>query len=96
MPCKSSGIVSADGAITSAPAVLHSVTLIPDASNAASVILYDCTSASGTVLAKMSALANTGSHTEEFHCQAAYGIYADVTGGGMNLIVHYTPGWGES
>ncbi len=94
-PATSSGLLTADTAVLSAPGRLLSVQLIADGTNAATLIIYDNTSAAGTVLAKLS-LAATGTYqdahlpAEGFACNK--GIYADVTGTGAAFIIGFSQG----
>jgi hypothetical protein len=77
-------------------AKLHGVYVISDASNVASVVIYDNPSAaSGTVLAKLSIPASTTAPqfiTFNHPITASTGLYADVSGTGANYIVYFSPG----
>jgi len=95
-PVTSSGLKSADAAISAIGAYLHGVYLISDATNACNVVIYDNASTnSGTVLAKLSIPASTTAPqfiTFNNPVSANAGIYADVTGTGANYIVYYSQG----
>lgn len=95
-PVTSSDIKSADAAISALGGYLHGVWLISDASNAASIIIYDnASAASGIVLAKLSIPASTTAPqyiTFNQPITANKGIFADVTGTGANYIVYYSQG----
>lgn len=92
----SSGLQTADAVILATGGFVHAVTLIPAAADCSVVIYDNASSASGTVVAKVTlftALAQ-GSTTITFQkpvCANA-GIYADVAGTGANYIVHYSVG----
>lgn len=92
MPSDSSGSITADSVVCARPAVVTSVVVIGDGTNAASVILYDnASAASGKKLVTVSV--DAGLVYEQFHADggvlAANGIYADVTGTGCEAIVHF-------
>lgn len=89
---RSSGLQTADAVIQTGRNRINAITLLGDGTNAASLIVYDnASAASGTVLAKITALA-----TERFThvifenpVVAEDGIYADVTGTGAEYIVYF-------
>ena len=88
----SSGLKSADAVISGGRNRINAVTLIADGTNAANVVVYDNPSAaSGTVLAKVTALAGQGTIHVIFENPvfAQDGIYADVTGTGAAYIIYY-------
>lgn len=93
---QSSGLKSADAAISALPARLHGVYVISDASNVASVVVYDnASAASGTAVAKLSIAASTTApqyitFNQPIVCNN--GIYADVSGTGANYIIYYSLG----
>lgn len=95
-PVTSSGLKSADAAISAVGAYVHAVVLIPDGTNACSLVLYDNASTnSGLVLAKIALPASSTEQTQiTFNnpVSANLGIYADVTGTGANYIVYYSQG----
>lgn len=93
-PSTSSGRKTADAAIVARPALLKSVILEGDGTNACNVILYDnASAASGNILAKV-LLQASGPTCIVFQSsdgiEANNGIYADVTGTGAAYIVHYS------
>ena len=96
LQCQSSGLKSADAAILAVPGKVVGIQLIPDGTNACSLIIYDhASSASGTVVLKVALPAsstqdNTVMLNHPILCHS--GIYADVTGTGANYIVHYSVG----
>ena len=96
-PVTSSGLLAADTAITAIGGYLHGVTLISDATNTASIVIYDSPVANtgALVLAKLSIPATTTApQTITFNnpVSANKGIFADVTGTGANFIVYYSQG----
>lgn len=90
-PANSSGLKTANAAIATRNCRLLGVTLIPAAA-ASSVVIYDNTSAaSGTVLAKLGAVANGESVQIWFEdgVEALNGLYAVISGASAEYIVHY-------
>lgn len=89
----SSGLKTADALIATGVNRVNSVELFSDGTNACSVVLYDNTAGSGTVLAKVTIGAASLKTTEQVvfmnPVRAENGIYADVTGTGAGYIVHY-------
>ncbi len=87
----SSGLQTADAQIYTGRGTVQALTVITDGTNAATVTLYDNTTASGTVLAQMivAGADRTGFQSWNFHCRCLNGIYADVTGTGASYIVHF-------
>lgn len=87
----SSGLKTSDAAIASGKNRINAVTLITDGTNTASVVVYDEASATGTVLAKVTAAGaqNTVHITFENPVKCEIGLYADVTGTGAGYIVYY-------
>ena len=89
---RSSGLKSADAVITTGVNRINAITLLTDGTNAASVIVYDNTSAaSGLVLAKVTAAGaqNTMHVIFENPVYAEKGLYADVTGTGAEYILYF-------
>jgi len=87
-----SGLKSADAVIAIGRNRINAVTLIADGTNAANVVVYDnASTASGVVLAKVTAVAGQGTVHVIFEnpVTASNGIYADVTGTGAGYIVYY-------
>lgn len=96
-PVTSSDLKSADAVISAIGGYLHGVLLISDATNVASVVIYDnsAAAASGIVLAKLSIPATTTAPQLILFnnpISANKGIYADVSGTGANYIVYYSQG----
>lgn len=95
-PALTSGLKTADAAILNQSGHLHSLMVIADGTNAATVVLYDnASAASGTVLAKIivDATSTFESFTALEGIECANGIYADVTGTGAEYVVHYSKSW---
>lgn len=91
---RSSGLKTADAAISTTRNRVNAVTLFSDGTNACSVILYDnASAASGTEVGKVSIGAASLKTTEhvvfENPVLCENGIYADVTGTGAGYIVYY-------
>ena len=82
--------VTASAAVKTGPGMLHGVT-ITAAGDTATVILYDNTAGSGTVIQKLSAVANT-SAVVTFPAPLVFstGCYAAVTGTTPSATVAYT------
>lgn len=89
---RSSGLKTTDAVIATGRNRINAITLLGDGTNAASLIVYDHpSSASGVVLAKVTALA-TARFTHvifENPVVAEDGIFADVTGTGAEYIVYF-------
>lgn len=88
---KSSGRKTADATIANGAAILCGVLIETDQTNDATVIVYDNTAASGTVLFK--AIVPGAEDTRYFELprvKATTGLYADVTGTGAAYIIHYS------
>lgn len=94
-PATSSGLLSADTAVSAAPCRLLGLQVLADGTNAATVIIYDnASAASGTVLVKVIVDATLTSQDARIPLAgivANKGLYADVTGTGAEFIVHYSP-----
>ena len=91
----SSGIKSADAIISSTGAYLVGVVLIPDGTNACSIVVYEGTAASGVEVAKLAlGVTQTAPQQLLFNIPISCnkGIYCDVTGTGANYIVYYSQG----
>lgn len=91
-PATSSGLLNSDTAVSARPAKIHSVQLLGDGTNAATLVIYDnASAAAGTVLVKI--VVDAGLTYELFHSMDGIvcnnGIYADVTGTGAEFIVHF-------
>lgn len=91
-PATSSGLLTADTAVTARPARLHSVQVLADATNAATVVIYDnASAASGTAICKVIVKA-TDTYASFLSMEGVVcnnGIYVDVSGTGAAFIVHY-------
>ena len=82
--------ISSDSAAKAAPGALVAVLLSAAAGTAATLILYDNTAASGTVLCSLTALAgDTVTFTPAMPYVATKGIYANIGGSGANATVVY-------
>lgn len=81
--------ITADGAVKSAPGALCSVVLT-GGSDAATLVLYDNTAASGSKLVTLKAAANTSVvYAPAQPVAAGKGIYADISGTGPAAYVSY-------
>ena len=90
--CMSSGLKTADTAIYARPCKIHGIQLIPAAA-ASSVVVYDnASAASGTVTAKILAVANGESvnYVPLAPIECLNGIYADVGGTDAAFIIHFS------
>jgi hypothetical protein len=72
------------------PGLVHSITLAA-AADAATLILYDNTAASGTIICKLSAVP-TGTAHAVLDVSCGTGLYAAVTGTTPSATVTYAPG----
>lgn len=88
-----SGLLSADGIVSSQPCLLTGVDIITNGAADATVILYDELSATGTVLFKGLVLAAAGAKHFNFAIpkKAKIGVYLDIDGAGANCIVDKSP-----
>ena len=87
---RSSGLLTADATIATGRQRINAITLI-GGSTASSVVLYDNTAASGTVVGKATQ-ATSGVTTHiifENPVICENGIYADVTGTSAEYIVYF-------
>lgn len=88
----SSGLQTTDQLLFTGRNRINAVTLLGDGVNAATISVYDNTSATGKVVAKIKLGA---SHPHSHHIMfenpvlCENGIYADVTGTGAEYIVFY-------
>jgi len=87
----SSGVKTEDTLIYTGRNRVNAITIMTDGTNAATVSLYDNTSAAGTIRVKGSCVgANLTSHILfENPVLFENGIYADVTGTGATFIVFF-------
>lgn len=90
-PAKSSGLQTTDQVIAARSAQLCSVTVTPAAADATLIIYDHPSAASGTVLAKIKALANAKSETVVFVAPVygLTGIFADITGASAEYVVSF-------
>lgn len=91
-PAQSSGLKNADAVISDRESYVHSIIVLTDGTNAATLTLYDNSSAaSGTELAKASVVGTSLMSVLDFHgsIHANNGIFADVSGTGATYIVLY-------
>lgn len=89
---RSSGLKTTDAAIAVGRNRINAITLLADATNAASVVVYDdASSATGTVLAKVKVAAGGVLQHVIFENPVITesGIFADVTGTGAEYIVYF-------
>lgn len=95
-PSTSSGLLSADVAVSDTSGRLHALTVLTDGTNAATVVLYDnASAASGTVLAKVIVAGADRMAVFSPHDAGVVvnqGIFLDITGTGAEAIVHFTKG----
>lgn len=93
----SSGLLTADTAVCATGSRLHAIQLIPDGTNACSVVVYDnASSAAGLVLMKITIPASStlpaNFSLDSNPVTANKGIFVDVSGTGAAYIVHYSIG----
>jgi hypothetical protein len=92
--CESSGLKSADAQILTGSGQCISIIAIGDGTNEATIDVYDGTSSSGTLIAKI--VVDAGAVYESFSpsypIQVTTGIYLDVTGTGAKAVVHFSRG----
>lgn len=88
---RSSGLQSADALIYTGRNRINAITVLTDGTNAATLVVYDATSATGTVVAKavVAGASLTGHFIFENPVLCENGIYADVTGIGAGYIVYF-------
>ena len=87
-----SGLRTADAAITTRPAKLQTIMLIDGGAGATLTVYDNASAASGNVLFK--GFVGAGSSSETFHLTTAVeankGLFADVAGAGAAYIIHYS------
>jgi hypothetical protein len=90
-PAKSSGLKTASAAIVTGPGKLRGVMVEADGTNAATVVIYDALSATGTELAKVivDATLTYDQMIFESGISADTGIYLSIAGTGCKAIVLY-------
>jgi hypothetical protein len=88
---ETSGLKTSSAVIHTGTCYLTAMQVYTDGTNAATIILYDNTAASGTVLAKMIVPASAGyggrNFTVPVYC--GVGIYASISGTNAGVIVEY-------
>lgn len=89
--CISSDLQTTDQQIYTGRGTLNAVTILTDGTNAATLTIYDNTSAAGTVLFKMIVPGASQSNHAEYNLaiRCTTGLYADVSGTGASYIVYY-------
>ena len=87
----SSGEQTSDGAVMSVSGWITAIHIITDGTNAAGVVVFDNTAASGKVICEISVAGtdNYGGRTWPFPIWVNNGIYVNVTGTGASYIVEY-------
>ena len=87
----SSGLKAASAAIAPGKNRINAITFLGDGTNASTLIVYDNTTNTGKVVAKLVNKATDQQNhvifTNPVVCEI--GIYADLTGTGGNYIVYY-------
>jgi hypothetical protein len=89
----SSGILNASGTVVGVPVLLTDLAVYTNGSADATVILYDNTAASGTVIGKcvVAGAAVNGGLFIPIPVKTYNGIYMSITGTGASAIVYWTP-----
>lgn len=82
--------ITADGAVKAAPGGLVSVLLTAGDGAAATVVLYDNSAASGTVVATLKAAQATSVQWSPAAPVAFSLLYADITGAGAAAYIAFT------
>jgi hypothetical protein len=87
----SSGIKAADTLIYTGRGTLNGLTVYTDGTNAATVTLYDGTTAAGNILTQVIVAGADRTESVIFNLavRCLNGIYADVTGTGATYIVYF-------
>lgn len=81
---------TSDGAVKDSAGTLLGVVIQPDGTNAASVIIYDnASAASGTKLFQGRVTATASQAVFGIEVPASNGIYVDLTGTGVEIMVYY-------
>lgn len=94
-PWTTSGLITSSQAITTRPALIHSVCVFSDGTNVATGVIYDNTGAAGTIAAKVQTAGNAAAPrstllTSESGIICNTGIYLVTVGTGCEVIVHYS------
>lgn len=89
----SSGLLAASAAVATRPSAITSVSLVGDGTNAATVIVYNNTAASGTVVAKLSVSSGQPHAFAHFDnpIDCSNGIYAAISGTGGGVVLSFLP-----
>jgi len=98
--CKSSGFQTADSLIVSGPCLLVGAQVYSDATNAATLVVYDGQTAAGKAVFKAIANAEAGGGSGScyekkdwlFPLQIDDGIYCDITGTNAEYCIEYIEG----
>lgn len=87
----SSGLQTSSGIVANGRNRINAITLVTDGTNAASILIYDNTAASGTVVAKATASGAQNTVHVVFPNPVIVdnGLYAAVTGTGAAYIVYF-------
>ena len=88
----SSGLQTADAIIKTGRSILAGVNIITNATADVTIVIYDNTAASGTVLYKRvvtGTLDSVYDNLGDNGVRGKNGLYVDVTGAGAAYIVHY-------
>jgi hypothetical protein len=86
----SSGLRTADATVKTGKGIITDVIINTDGVNAATLIIYDNTSAAGTVVFKAQVVgADLAGVFSNLNTRCDNGLFADVTGVGADYIVHY-------
>ena len=88
---RSSGVLNADTLLATGRNRVNAITVLTDGTNAATVDLYDNTTASGTIRVKGRCVGASLVNHILFDNPVIFenGIYADVTGTGATFIVFF-------
>ena len=88
---KSSGEKTASGIVLNGAGWICGIEVVTDGTNAAKVIVYDKTSAAGTVICEITAVGTDhyGGRLWILPCRVYNGIYVAVTGDGASYSVEY-------
>ena len=91
--CEGSGEISSSSIIYSGSCWITSIMVNTNGSNDATVLLYNNTSAAGSIVVeiKVAAAENYGGRIWKFPRKCNNGIYAAITGTGASCIVEYIP-----
>lgn len=87
----SSGEQTSDALVCSGPCFIRAVEVITDGTNNAKLVIYDSTTASGTVVFEMTVVgaSHYGGRGWVAPLKMNNGIYCDITGTGASYIVEF-------